>query len=152
MRPGATRSRSGWLSSNTIRGVVACAHVESRCAGLLVPNPELRQIDAGSVLDRAHQVVGGHGLAVMALEIKIDAAATRLPVSMPGLLLGVWLVGVILLSARMLLSAAALRRQVADRTPIRSGPVFDRLRTVSERAGLSRLPEGPLQQVKDQDL
>ena len=51
------------------------AHRQDRGAGLGIPAPELVQVDAIGVLHRRHEVLGGHGLAVVAVEVQIRALA-----------------------------------------------------------------------------
>ena len=60
------------------RRVVTAFDLEVRRAGLRVPQAELREVDARRIFHRIRKVVAGDGLAVMALEVEIDALAVTL--------------------------------------------------------------------------
>ncbi len=55
--------------------VVLLADRQTRGAGLAVPALELRQIGAVGIFHRLDEIIDGHGLAVVALEIEVAALA-----------------------------------------------------------------------------
>ena len=65
------------------RRVVMSRHPHHGRSGLAVPATELREVRAAArearVLHRLHEIVAGHGAAVVALEIQVHAAAEAIP-------------------------------------------------------------------------
>ncbi len=57
------------------RGIIRLAYRQTRCASLAVPAFELGQVDAIGIFHGLDEVIAGHGLAVMALEIQVAAFA-----------------------------------------------------------------------------
>ncbi len=55
--------------------VIILLDADHRRAGLGIPAAELPQIDVVGILHGAHEIVTGHGLSVMALEIQVGALA-----------------------------------------------------------------------------
>ena len=58
-------------------GVIAAFGLQLRCAGVVVPAPELVEIDARGIGHGGNEILGGDGLAIMPLKIKIHALAKR---------------------------------------------------------------------------
>ena len=55
--------------------IIARPHGDARRAGLAVPEAELREIDPAAILHRLDEILAGHRLSVMPLEIEIGALA-----------------------------------------------------------------------------
>ena len=75
------RRRRAALPDVDVEGAVppSALHAEQRGAGLGVPKPKLPQIGVVGVLHRLHEVLGGDGLAVVAVKVEVGAFAEALP-------------------------------------------------------------------------
>ncbi len=69
-----------WLSVSVtvpLAGSCSCRHREPRRPRLAVPEAELRQVDAAAIFHGLDEILAGHGLPVMALEIEVRALRNR---------------------------------------------------------------------------
>src|SRR5690606_20165768 len=98
-------------------------------------DPGRRGDDPGRGSDRAGRGATDDGVARAGL-----SSSFRVDVDWRNGLIAVWLAGVLLLGARIVLMLRATRRDLEDRRPVTHGLLLDRARAIATAAGLKRVP------------